>query len=238
MSDTGSQSSRRSFYGACGYSKEYFRNLAGDSGLYLRPSPGASPSRQPHLLHPGTGQASGSPASEASKSPQRSPRSQPRLGPGSQYGFRSFQNPIGTVYHDPDTGTEWSWAGAGARADTETQGSGAGAGDTEAQTPSSGAGAGRSLLPYETLSGANYPGYYGYYVSPHGRSPPVYTSARAPAAQVTSHWSPHPPPVGDTLSTLDTVQNIMVEPEYWSQISSCRNKNNNLTSIIVCEADL
>ena len=27
-----------------------------------------------------------------------------------------------------------------------------------AQTPSSGAGAGRSLLPYETLSGANYPG--------------------------------------------------------------------------------
>ena len=187
MSDTGSQGSRRSFYGACGYSKEYFRNLAGDSGLYLRPSPGASPSRS-HLLHPGTGQASGSPASEASKSPQRSPRSQPRLGPGSQYGFRSFQNPIGTVYHDPDTGTEWSWAGAGARADTETQGSGAGAGDTEAQTPSSGAG--RSLLPYETLSGANYPGYYGYYVSPHGRSPPVYTSARAPAAQVTSDWSP------------------------------------------------
>ena len=189
VSDTGSQGSRRSFYGACGYSKEYFRNLAGDSGLYLRPSPGASPSRS-HLLHPGTGQASGSPASEASKSPQRSPRSQPRLGPGSQYGFRSFQNPIGTVYHDPDTGTEWSWAGAGARADTETQGSGAGAGDTEAQTPSSGAGAGRSLLPYETLSGANYPGYYGYYVSPHGRSPPVYTSARAPAAQVTSDWSP------------------------------------------------
>ena len=36
----------------------------------------------------------------------------------------------------------------------------------------------------------------------------------------------------------DTAQYIMVEPEYWSQISSCRNKNNNLTSIIVCEADL
>ena len=65
-----------------------------------------------------------------------------------------------------------------------------------AQTPSSGAGAGRSLLPYETLSGANYPGYYGYYVSPHGRSPPVYTSARAPAAQVTSlaPFLPRPPP--------------------------------------------
>ena len=60
----------------------------------------------------------------------------------------------------------------------------------------------------------------------------------ARCAMVTSHSSPHPPPVGDTLSTLDTVQNIMVEPEYWSQISSCRNKNNNLTSIIVCEADL
>ena len=49
---------------------------------------------------------------------------------------------------------------------------------------------------------------------------------------------PAPTTSGDTLSTLDTVQNIMVEPEYWSQISSCRNKNNNLTSIIVCEADL
>ena len=55
-------------------------------------------------------------------------------------------------------------------------------------------------------------------------------------------WSPLIGPrtstSGGTLSTLDTVQNIMVEPEYWSQISSCRNKNNNLTSIIVCEADL
>ena len=49
MSDTGSQGSRRSFYGACGYSKEYFRNLAGDSGLYLRPSPGASPSASSFL---------------------------------------------------------------------------------------------------------------------------------------------------------------------------------------------
>ena len=105
VSDSASQSSRKSFYGGCGYSKDYFRNLSGD---YLRPSgvsPGKSGVSSPgrNLLHPG---GSGSPASEASKSPQRSPRSQR----GQMWGLRSFQNPIGSVYHDPES-TEWSWAG-------------------------------------------------------------------------------------------------------------------------------
>ena len=78
VSDTGSRGSRKSLYGACGYSRDYWRSVTGD--YHLRPSPsglspgspsnlGGSPGR--NLLHP-----SGSPASEASKSPQRSPRSQ------------------------------------------------------------------------------------------------------------------------------------------------------------------
>ena len=114
-SEAGSQGSRRSFYGGCGYSRDYFRNLSGD---HLAPmghphTPGGSHSPNKtglsglssprNLLHP-----SGSPASEASKSPQRSPRSQ-RQG---VWGFRSFQNPIGSVYHNPEE-TEWSWGGRG-----------------------------------------------------------------------------------------------------------------------------
>ena len=188
VSDSASQSSRKSFYGGCGYSKDYFRNLTGD---YLRPSTsGVSPSSPNlagksglsspgrNLLHPG----SGSPASEASKSPQRSPRSQRQP----VWGLRSFQNPIGSVYHDPDS-IEWSWAG-GQRPPE----------DAASQHPSQDAkederpwtGAGRNLLPYEALSGANYPGYwvrpgpgdnyYGNYVST--RTPPRYTMPRYPVS--------------------------------------------------------
>ena len=171
-SDAGSQGSRREFYGGCGYSREYFRNLSGD---HLAPighpqTPGGSPNKTGlsgvssprNLLHP-----SGSPASEASKSPQRSPRSQ-RQG---MLGFRSFQTPIGSVYHNPEE-TEWSWGGRG----------GAGGGEEPGQdrAEEDRAWAGRNLLPYETLSGVwvrpGDPG--GYYVS--NRSPPLYTSVRSP----------------------------------------------------------
>ena len=160
------KSSRKSFYGGCGYSKDYFRNLTGD---YLRPSTsGMSPGKmspKSNLLHPGSG---GSPASEASKSPQRSPRSQRQP----MWGLRSFQNPIGSVYHDPES-TEWSWAG-GQRPPE----------DAASNNPSQEAkeeNSRRNLLPYETLSGANYPGYWmrpgdGYYVS--SRTPPRYTMPR------------------------------------------------------------
>ena len=157
----GSQGSRRSFYGGCGYSRDYFRNLSGD---YL--APGGSPNKaglsglsSPRkLLHP-----SGSPASEASKSPQRSPRSQ-RQG---MWGFRSFQNPIGSVYHNPEE-TEWSWAGRGGAEE-------GGPGQDRAEEDR--AWAGRNLLPYESLWMRPGPGE-GYYVS--NRSPPLYTSVRSP----------------------------------------------------------
>ena len=168
VSDSASQSSRKSFYGGCGYSKDYFRNLSGD---YLRPSasgvsPGKSGVSSPgrNLLHPG---GSGSPASEASKSPQRSPRSQRQP----MWGLRSFQNPIGSVYHDPES-TEWSWAGG--QRPPEDAASAHPSQEAKEETR-------RNLLPYETLSGANYPGYWmrpgdGYYVS--SRTPPRYTMPR------------------------------------------------------------
>jgi len=154
----GSEGSRRSFYGGCGYSRDYFRNLSGD---YLAPVGSLSKadlsglSSPRNLLHP-----SGSPASEASKSPQRSPRSK-RQG---VLGFRSFQNPIGSVYHKPEE-TEWSWAGD----------SGAVLGQDRAEEDR--AWAGRNLLPYETLWVRPGPGE-GYYVA--NRSPPLYTSVRSP----------------------------------------------------------
>ena len=181
VSDTGSQTSRRSLYGACGYSRDYFRNLT--AGDYLRPS-GLSPAPGSHspgrnLLHPSV---SGSPASEASKSPQRSPRSQ-RGQP--MWGFRSFQNPIGTVYHDPES-TEWSWAGQTRAEDNTPQQPpvSESSKETEDRGWSS-----RNLLPYETLSGANYPEFWmrpgdGYYVST--RTPPLYTNVRSPPTQLTS----------------------------------------------------
>ena len=117
----------RSFYGGCGYSREYWRNVSGPD--YHRPklSPGSLPrhgpssprhaspgllpsSSSPHLASgsgsPGRGllkPSSGSPASEASKSPQRSPR---------PYRPSTYQNPIGSVYHEPVEGErEWGWAG-------------------------------------------------------------------------------------------------------------------------------
>ena len=163
----GSQGSRRSFYGGCGYSREYFRNLSGD---HLAPighpqTPGGSPNKTGlsglssprNLLHP-----SGSPASEASKSPQRSPRSQ-RQG---MWNFRSFQNPIGSVYHNPED-TEWSWGG---------RGGGEERGEDRAEEDR--AWAGRNLQPYESLSGVWMRPGDGYYVS--NRSPPLYTSVRSP----------------------------------------------------------
>ena len=162
----GSQGSRRSFYGGCGYSRDYFRNLSGD---YLAPvgSPskaGLSGLSSPrNLLHP-----SGSPASEASKSPQRSPRSQ-RQG---VWGFRSFQNPIGSVYHNPEE-TEWSWGGG--RGGGEDS---AGPGPGQDRAEEDRAWAGRNLLPYESLSGVWMRPGDGYYVS--NRSPPLYTSVRSP----------------------------------------------------------
>ena len=85
-------------------------------------------------------------------------------------GLRSFQNPIGSVYHDPEA-TDWN-LGAGVRPDeTETD-------ETKDDDRSRSS---RNLLPYETLSGANYPYLNmrpgdGYYVST--RTPPLYTSAR------------------------------------------------------------
>jgi len=197
VSDTGSQGSRKSFYGGCGYSRDYFRNLTGD---YLRPSPSglspgspnlaaksglSSPSR--NLLHP-----SGSPASEASKSPQRSPRSQRQA----MWGVRSFQNPIGTVYHDPD-GTEWSWGGVGRGEDVASQHPSQEAKEDDRSR------SGRNLLPYETLSGANYGIWMrprdGYYVS--SRTPPLYTNARSPPTAVNSlaPFLPRPGPSGGHL---------------------------------------
>jgi hypothetical protein len=116
----GTHSSGRPYVGAGGYSRDYWRNITGPD--YHRPalSPGPatrhpSPvllnsSSSPHLAS-GSGSpgrallkpSSGSPASEASKSPQRSPRP---YRPGSTY-----QNPIGTVYHEPTEGegTGWGW---------------------------------------------------------------------------------------------------------------------------------
>ena len=130
-------------YGGCGYSRDYFRNLT--AGDYLRPS-GLSPapgSHSPRLLHP-----TGSPASEASKSPQRSPRSQ-RGQP--MWGFRSFQNPIGTVYHDPES-TEWSWSGQPrAGEDAAQQQPQQQPPVSEAKEEERGQWSGRNLLPYETL---------------------------------------------------------------------------------------
>ena len=84
-------------------------------------------------------------------------------------GLRSFQNPIGSVYHDPDA-TDWN---LGPR--PEETGSQEDAKDDDRSRSS------RNLLPYETLSGANYPYMNmrpgdGYYVST--RTPPLYTSAR------------------------------------------------------------
>ena len=165
-SDTAS-TGRRSLYAGCGYSREYFRQLTGD---YPAPAPG-SPAGP--LLPPG------SPASEASKSPQRSPRS-PRP-PAPYWGFRSFQNPIGSVYHEQEEGGEWGgWGGE------EEGGPGRGQ-DTRPEEDR--AWAGRNLLPYETLSGANYyagfPSYYGggagggadQCYAPASRTPPLYTSA-------------------------------------------------------------
>ena len=215
LSETASHGSgsRRSFYGGCGYSRDYFRNLSGEFHLQPRPrpsppgiSPGsgqklltgnstpsvdktgmASPGR--NLLHP-----SGSPSSEASKSPQRSPRSQR----GGQWGQRFFQNPIGSVYHEPDQ-TDWNWAARGKEDEpwrnADSSGWAAaqsGDGWSSSQIPDEDrAWAGRNMLPYETLSGANYPTHLeygwgqvgpgeGYYVSP--RTPPVYTSVRSPQA--------------------------------------------------------
>jgi len=226
ISETGSHGSRRSFYGGCGYSRDYFRNLSGEFHLQPRPRPsppGMSPSSGRHhpsppsghklitsnsspnlakngmsspgrnLLHP-----TGSPASEASKSPQRSPRSQR----GGQWGHRSYQNPIGSVYHEPDE-TEWNWA-TRAKEDepwrnAESSGWAAaqsGDGWNSTHLPEEDrAWAGRNMVPYETLSGANYPSRFeygwgrlgpgdGYYVSP--RTPPMYTSALSPPSQVTS----------------------------------------------------
>ena len=120
----GSHGSRPSFYGGCGLSRDYWRNISGPD-YHLSPgsvprhgpssprhvSPGLlNSSSSPHLAS-GSGSpgrallkpSSGSPASEASKSPQRSPRPyRPRS---------SYQNPIGTVYHEPGEGEggEWGW---------------------------------------------------------------------------------------------------------------------------------
>ena len=174
-SDAGSQGSRRSFYGGCGYSRDYFRNLSGDHlapiGLPQTPGGSHSPNKTGlsglssprNLLHP-----TGSPASEASKSPQRSPRSQ-RQG---VWGFRSFQNPIGSVYHNPEE-TEWSWGGG--RGGGEDS---AGPGPGQDRAEEDRAWAGRNLMPYETLSGVWMRPGDGYYVS--NRSPPLYTSVRSP----------------------------------------------------------
>jgi len=232
-SDVGSQGSR-SFYAGCGYSRDYFRNLAGESFRRTSgrppPSPG-TPQRSPRPLHspgttprpltsPGTTppqggspggrgflQPSGSPASEASKSPQRSP--QARRGAG--YNYRSYHNPIGSVYHDP--GEEgWGWQ---QQQDVPPEPAGGWreeGGWARGQYPEEDrVWAARNHLPYETL--ANYPGHAwggpgsgdGYYLSP--RTPPIYSSARqnsnmaplrdylpAPHYNVYPSSSPAPPP--------------------------------------------
>jgi hypothetical protein len=87
-----------------------------------------------------------------------------RYKAGYLFACRSYQNPIGSVYHDPggeDGG--WAWAAAAAAPADET-GSAAAAGPeggwSQQRTRLSEedrAWAGRNLLPYETLSGPLYP---------------------------------------------------------------------------------
>lgn len=117
--EVGQHGSAGSFYGGCGRSKDYFRHLSGD----FRPGRGgqplgnshSSPALAQHNLAGSSGISSpgrqggillptGSPGSEASKSPQaqRSPQSA-RGGKGLPYRTGIYiSDPIGTVYHKPE----------------------------------------------------------------------------------------------------------------------------------------